>query len=157
MIFRFAAIALLSLVTATAVHAQDRKPTAAEIKLVRDCAAAHRDDGEGEAKCAFKLVADPCVDKAESNVGTAECYRTETAIWDALLNDNYKQLMAALDDKADQDKLKEMQRAWIAYRDTTCDFYWYKIHGTMAVPMSSACRLRETARRALLLAFFMQL
>ena len=153
----FGVVALATSVMATASHAQPRAPTAAEIKLVRDCAAAHREDGEGEEKCAFKFVADPCVDKARSNVGTADCYRVEAAIWDALLNDNYKELMKALDDNNDQDKLKEMQRAWIAYRDTTCDFYWYKIHGTMAIPMSASCRLRETARRALLLAFFMQL
>ena len=89
-----------------------------------------------------------------SNHGHADCYRIETVIWDAILNENYKELMEAIDDKGDQNKLKEMQRAWIAYRDTTCDFYWYKIHGTMSVPMTAACQLRETARRAMLLAFF---
>jgi uncharacterized protein YecT (DUF1311 family) len=135
-------------------HAQNRQPTAAEIKLVRDCAEKHPDDGKGEEECAFKLVADPCIAKDDSNLGTADCYRIETAIWDAILNDNYKGLMEAIDDKDDQNKLKEMQRAWIAYRDTTCDFYWYKIHGSMSVPMTVACQLRETARRAMLLAFF---
>jgi uncharacterized protein YecT (DUF1311 family) len=136
-------------------HAQNRQPTAEEIKLVRDCAAKHPDDGKGEEECAFKLVADPCIAKDGSNLGTADCYRIETVIWDAILNDNYKALIEAIDDKSDQDKLKEMQRAWIAYRDTTCDFYWYKIHGSMSVPMTAACQLRETARRALLLAFFL--
>jgi uncharacterized protein YecT (DUF1311 family) len=141
---------------AISAHAQTRKPTAAEIKLVRDCADKHPDDGKGEEECAFKLVADPCIEKNGSNLGTADCYRIETVIWDAILNDNYKQLMEAIDDKADQDKLKEMQRAWIAYRNTTCDFYWYKIHGSMSVPMTAACQLRETARRAMLLAFLIR-
>ncbi len=140
----------------TASSAQNRAPTAAEIKLVRDCAAKHPDDGKGEEACAFKLVADPCIKKNGSNLGTADCYRIETVIWDAILNDNYKELMEAIDDKEDQDKLKEMQRAWIAYRDTTCDFYWYKIHGSMSVPMTAACQLRETARRAMLLAFLIR-
>ncbi len=144
---------LLLLFCATGAQAQDRQPSASEIKLIRDCAAKHVDDGEGEGACAFKLVADPCVEKDGSNLGTANCYRMEEAIWDQLLNENYKELMAAIEEKKDQDKLKEMQRAWIAYRDTTCDFYWHKIHGSMAVPMSAACRLRETARRALLLKF----
>ena len=58
-----------------------------------------------------------------------------------------------LDDKEQETKAREMQRAWIAFRDTTCDFYWHKIRGSMAVPMGAACRLRETARRALFLAF----
>jgi uncharacterized protein YecT (DUF1311 family) len=135
-------------------HAQNRPPTAAEIKLVRDCAAKHPDDGKGEEECALKLVADPCAEKVNDNHGHADCFRIETVIWDAILNENYKQLTDTLDDKDDQNKLKEMQRAWIAYRDTTCDFYWYKIHGTMSVPMTAACQLREMARRALLLAFF---
>ncbi|HWK01364.1 MAG TPA: lysozyme inhibitor LprI family protein [Xanthobacteraceae bacterium] len=144
---------LLLLFCTTALQAQDRKPGADEIRLIQDCAAKHVDDGEGEGACAFKLVADPCVEKDGSNLGTANCYRMEEAIWDQLLNENYKSLMASIEDKQDQDKLKEMQRAWIAYRDTTCDFYWHKIHGSMAVPMGAACRLRETARRALLLKF----
>src|SRR5262245_53674711 len=120
--------ALVLSIAATASLAQSREPTARESKLVRDCAAEHVDDGKGEEQCAFRLVADPCIEKeGNSNQGTANCYRMEAAIWDRLLNDNYKELMAAIDDKQDQDKLKEMQRAWIAYRDTTCNFYWYKI------------------------------
>src|ERR1700681_1138920 len=152
-IFLVLAVTLASIPSS---HAQNRQPTAAEIKLVRDCAAKHPDDGKGEEECAFKLVADRCVEKVNDNHGHADCFRIETVIWDAILNENYKQLTEALDDKADQDKLKEMQRAGIAYRDTTCGFYWYKIHGTMAGPMTAACQLREMARRAMPLAFFMR-
>ena len=47
-----------------------------------------------------------------------------------------------------------MQRAWIASRDATCEFYYHKIQGSMSVPMTAACLLNETARRALLLAAF---
>lgn len=135
-------------------YAQNRKPTPEETKLIRDCAVKHADDGEGERECAFKLVVDPCAEQAGSNVGNANCYRMEAAIWDALLNENYNDLMGVIEDKADQDKLKEVQRAWIKYRETSCDFYWFKIHGTMAVPMTAACQLRENARRALLLKFW---
>jgi uncharacterized protein YecT (DUF1311 family) len=135
-------------------HAQSRPPSAEEIKLVRGCAAKHVDDGEGEVQCMFKLVAEPCIEKNGSNLGTADCYRIERVIWDELLNENYKSLMDSIDDAKVRDKLKAMQRAWIAYRDTTCDFYWDKIQGSMSVPMTAACQLRETARRALLLAFW---
>ena len=45
----------------------------------------------------------------------------------------------------------------IAYRDTTCGFYGDKIQGTMAGFMEAACVARETARRAMLLAFFSRL
>ncbi len=157
MFIRFAAISILALILFFAAsvesRAQNRKPTAQEIKILRDCAAKHPDDGKGEEECSFKLVAEPCIEKNGSNLGTADCYRSETAIWDEILNDNYKELLAALDDKEQEKKLKEMQRAWIAYRDTTCEFYWFKIRGSMSVPMTASCLLRETARRAFLLAF----
>ena len=48
-------------------------------------------------------------------------------------------------------KARDMQRAWIASRDATCEFYHVKIQGSMAVPMSANCFLTETARRALFL------
>lgn len=150
-------VAVMLACTAVPSQAQEREATAQETRLVRDCAAKHADDGEGERECAFKLVADPCAEKDGSNLGTANCYRMEEAIWDRLLNENYEELMGSIDDKRDRDKLKEMQRAWIGYRDTTCDFYWYKTHGSMSVPMNASCRLRETARRALLLAFFQKI
>jgi uncharacterized protein YecT (DUF1311 family) len=68
-------------------------------------------------------------------------------------HENYKALAAELDGEQ-ATKLRDMQRAWIAYRDTTCGFYHTKIQGSMAVPMAAACAARETARRALLLKFF---
>lgn len=146
------AIFVLLLFGAETTHAQTRKPTVEETKFIRNCVAKHADDRESEYECAFKLVADPCVEKNDSNLGTADCYRIERAVWDGILNENYKKLMAAIGDPNDQAKLKEMQRAWIVFRDTTCDFYWHKIRGSMAVPMTAACQLRETARRAFLLA-----
>ena len=82
--------------------------------------------------------------------------RSRAPIWDGLLNANYQTLLGELD--ADQTaKAKAMQRAWIVYRDTTCGFYYDKIQGSMAAMMIAACTTRETARRAMLLAFFRQL
>jgi uncharacterized protein YecT (DUF1311 family) len=149
------AVLVLGMATATC-HAQNRKPTAQEVAAIRDCAKKHETNvHEGELRCLFNLVADPCAKTPEgsSNLGTADCFRVEWAIWDGLLNENYKALAADLDDQQTT-KLREMQRAWIAYRDTTCEFYWTKIGGSMAVPMAAACGARETARRAMLLKFF---
>jgi uncharacterized protein YecT (DUF1311 family) len=146
---------LLCVATA-AGHAQSRKPTTKEVAAIRDCAKKHEEDlDEVERQCLFNLVGTPCMETPEgqSNVGTADCYRLEAAIWDDLLNENYKSLAADLDEEQ-KAKLREMQRAWIAYRDSTCGFYYTKIHGTMAVPMTAACTARETARRAVLLKFF---
>jgi uncharacterized protein YecT (DUF1311 family) len=139
--------------------AQTPKPTEKEVAAIRACAAKYQDDLEKiEQKCLFNLVAMPCTNRPEtkSDAATADCYRTETTIWDDLLNENYKKLQGTLDDDQTA-KLRDMQRAWIAYRDTTCHFYWDKIRGTMAQMMGSACETRETARRAVLLQFFSML
>jgi uncharacterized protein YecT (DUF1311 family) len=136
--------------------AQTPEPTEKEVAAIRACATKYQDDlDKVEQQCLFNLVATPCTNKPShaSNAATADCYRTETAIWDDLLNENYKKLLGTLDDQQTE-KLRAMQRAWIAYRDTTCNFYWDKIQGTMAGPMISAREARETARRAVLLQFF---
>jgi uncharacterized protein YecT (DUF1311 family) len=133
--------------------AQSRKPTAAEIAAIRDCAKAKADTEDGGESCQFRIVAEPCTktEAGQSNLGMADCYAIEQAIWDILLNENYRRLRDDLDDRDQEMKLREMQRAWIAARDRTCEFYHHKIRGSMSIPMSAACLLRETARRALLL------
>ena len=158
--FRAALICVLQLglsLAAELSHAQTRKPTAHEIASIRDCATKNRDDlDEGERRCLFNLVAEPCIKKplgeADKSI-VVDCYLIENSIWDGLLNDNYKSLLDTLDD-GQKDKARAMQRAWMAYRDTTCEFYYDKIQGLMANTMIAACVARETARRAMLLEFF---
>jgi uncharacterized protein YecT (DUF1311 family) len=150
--------ALLLGLSAEPAQAQSRKPTQQEVALIRDCAAKHKDDVDaGEQQCLFKLVADKCSDNGSAaDRILVDCFDIEAGIWDAMLNENYKSLLADLDD-AQTAKARAMQRAWAAYRDTTCGFYWDKIHGTMANMMIAACKARETARRAMLLQFFARL
>jgi len=153
--------ALLAFTAAAAPgRAQERKPAVREIAAVRDCAAKYKDNlDDGERHCLFSLVAQPCIDRkgaGGTDSNATDCYRLEAAIWDQLLNDNYQALLATLD--AEQiSKARAMQSAWIAYRDTTCQFYDDKIQGSMAISMHAACDARETARRAMLLAFFSRL
>jgi uncharacterized protein YecT (DUF1311 family) len=149
-----AAIAFGLSVAAQSSQAQTRKPTANEVAKIRDCAARNGDNlDEGERLCLFKLVADPCVGRDANPASTVDCYRAESSIWDGLLNENYKSLLDSLDEDQAA-KARAMQRAWVAYRDTTCQFYDDKIQGSMAAPMHAACVTRETARRAMLLKFF---
>jgi uncharacterized protein YecT (DUF1311 family) len=141
-------------------HAQTRKPTAKEIAAIRDCATRNGDNlDEGERQCLFDLVADPCTNKPPGDADKSvvvDCDRIEAAIWDGLLNENYKSLLETLDD-GQTAKARAMQRAWLAYRDTTCQFYDDKIQGSMSATMHEACVTRETARRAMLLKFFSRL
>ena len=150
-----AALAALLCVVAVDARAQAPKPSEKQVAAIRACADKYKEDlDKVEQKCLFELVATPCINKSRgSDHDTADCYDAETAIWDNLLNENFKKLLATLDDDQTE-KARAMQRAWIAYRDTTCHFYWDKIQGTMAQMMGTACEARETARRAVLLAFF---
>lgn len=137
-------------------RAQADKPTAEQIAAVRACAEKNQNDiVAAERACLFTLVADACqkTPEGQSNLGMADCFRLEQAIWDDLLNENYKRLAADSDARAAA-SLRTMQRAWIADRDATCGFYDTRIHGSMAIPLAAACLARETARRALLLRFF---
>ena len=162
MLARMVSTALLILLAAAAsapAQAQSRKPTAREIAAIRDCAAKDKEDLDtGEQQCLFKLVVEPCIGSfgSASDGKMADCYTIEGTVWDSLLNENYKNLLATLDDEQ-AGKARAMQRAWIAYRDSTCQFYDDKIRGTMSIMMHAACNTRETARRAMLLDFFSRL
>jgi uncharacterized protein YecT (DUF1311 family) len=137
-------------------RAEARKPTANEIAKVRACATKYAENlDDGERQCLFTLVADPCMGKPEEaqKAVVLDCYLIENSIWDTLLNENYKSLLETLDDQQTA-KARAMQRAWTAYRDTTCQFYDDKIQGTMSATMHAACVTRESARRAMLLKFF---
>jgi uncharacterized protein YecT (DUF1311 family) len=154
-----AGIIAVSMAAAGNLYAQSRKPTAQEVTAIQACAAKYQDDLDaGEQSCLFKLVADPCAAPPGTKDGAtvADCYDIEAGIWDDLLNANYQTLLGALDGEQTA-KAKAMQRAWIAYRDTTCGFYDDKIRGSMSLAMHAACVTRETARRAMLLAFFSRL
>jgi uncharacterized protein YecT (DUF1311 family) len=149
--------ALMALLCGFAADARAQAPKASDkqVAAIRACAEKYKEDlDKVEQQCLFKLVGEPCINKTRgSDHDTADCYDAETAVWDNLLNENFKKLVATLDNDQTE-KARAMQRAWIAYRDTTCHFYWDKIQGTMAQSMGTACMARETARRAVLLQFF---
>jgi uncharacterized protein YecT (DUF1311 family) len=160
---RIALICILALglsLVAELSRAQAREPTGQEVAAIRNCAKKSKDNlDNGERRCLFNLVATPCIGKlpkVHADHAEVDCYRIEHLIWDDLLNENYKSLLDALDDDQ-KTKARAMQSAWIAYRDTTCQFYYDKIQGTMANMMQAACVARESARRAMLLDFFSRL
>ena len=88
------------------------------------------------------------------------CLDRELQYWDAKLNENYASaLRRARDADGDTDgapsatALREMQRAWIPFRDATCDYersQWGG--GTGGGPATSSCLMRLTGQQALYLA-----
>jgi uncharacterized protein YecT (DUF1311 family) len=146
-------VTAVAIVATPSAQAQTREPTAQETRLTRDCF--EKKGGTTEQAECIGLVATPCTESLDhqANLHQADCFRIEGAIWDAILNETFKALKDDLDDKQEK-KLRDMQRAWIASRDRTCEFFHVKINGSMAVPMSASCLFEETARRALLLKTF---
>lgn len=118
-----------------------------------------------EAAC-VGLGADACIETeaGSSTVGLGYCYQAELADWDARLNETYQLLLtqqAALHAEL-QDyrpgfpdplaQMRQMQRAWIAYRDAACD--WEALQwsgGTGTGPAVAECLMRLTADQAIFL------
>lgn len=133
--------------------AETAAPTARDVAAVQDCLKSQRGrDLKGE-RC-IGVVVDPCLKRARSTADQNACADRELRVWDDILNETYRRLGQRLDDDQ-KAKARDMQRAWIENRDKTCAFYWDFFQGTMASPMSSYCNVRETARRAMFLIFFM--
>ncbi len=88
----------------------------------------------------------------ESTAAMVECHGREYAVWDARLNAAYQKALAAAraaNDKENEDGFRKVQRAWITYRDASCEMPHLVFKGTMAQPMRASCMLDMTARQAI--------
>ncbi|MBF9034218.1 DUF1311 domain-containing protein [Rhodobacterales bacterium HKCCE2091] len=104
-----------------------------------------------------------CIEDTEggySTVSMGACIWAEYQYWDDRLNASYQELVARSEDAdaenaasglaiaSQEQALREMQRAWIVFRDTACDFersLWGG--GTGAGPAGADCLMQETARQ----------
>ncbi|HTV33820.1 MAG TPA: lysozyme inhibitor LprI family protein [Methylocella sp.] len=95
------------------------------------------------------VVANACIQKSGDSDGTRiECYERERAVWDARLNQAYKNLWA----KSEPDvraSYQKVQRAWMAYRDARCNHPLIEFKGSMAGPLQAWCLFHLTADQAL--------
>jgi uncharacterized protein YecT (DUF1311 family) len=143
---------------AAAASAQTGHQAADDSNAVQDCVKTAAGPGVDYVKAerCIGVVANPCLDgdKATSTAAMNACIDRERSVWDDILNETYRRLGEKLDAKQ-KAKLRDAQRAWIASRDATCQFYWDYYQGTMASPMASSCVNRETARRTLFLLGFL--
>ncbi|WP_439122885.1 lysozyme inhibitor LprI family protein [Marivita sp.] len=94
-----------------------------------------------------------------TTIGIAECIQAETAMWDVILNEEYKWTQMA-NETADEegrsqvmdrsDALRDAQRAWIAFRDADCTArYAMWQDGTIRSIVGANCHLTMTAGRAI--------
>lgn len=122
------------------------------------------DSGEGgDKRACIGQAAAQCMDQpgGSSTVGTGFCLDRELIWWDSMLNDAYGQLMQAMraadkglpaDLAIQASSLRDMQRAWISYRDARCGHeasLWQG--GTGSGPAFLNCLMAETAEQALYL------
>jgi len=144
-------VCLLSVPLATA---QNEKPDPRDAAAIRECMTTKTGRNWAWETC-IGVVSEPCIkdDTAMPPSEIMACYERERLVWDGILNDSFQRLRAKLEEKQVR-KMREMQRAWIASRDKSCDFFYDYFEGTMANPMIAACRNRETGRRALFLRGF---
>lgn len=95
---------------------------------------------------ASAIAAENCKDP-QSQLAMNACAGKEYEREDARLNKTYKELTAKLE-KDRREKLKEIQLAWIKYRDLQCDFDSSAYEGgTMYSLVRSSCLSQMTKQR----------
>ncbi len=121
-------------------------------------------NGDAAQDACIGTAANACMDTADGSttVGMGYCLSQELSLWDERLNSAFRALMAL--ERADDAEMKEigahvprkvpalrnMQRAWIGFRDAACAYEYSQWGGgTGGGPASTACLLRLTGEQAL--------
>ena len=86
----------------------------------------------------------PCAD-AQTQADMNICWGKEYKAADATLNQVYGQLMRKLDE-ADKPQLKQVETAWLKYRDANCEFVADQYKGGSIRPMIEAMCLADVTR-----------
>lgn len=116
-------------------------------------------DRDGFDACYGRIV-DACLDALPEGADSTHlnawkendltCWAEEHAAWDALLNQSYRDLRAAIDqlDPAAAPALQKAQRAWIALRDADCAWPETFLRQNTLHHHVKSCQTRATAERA---------
>jgi uncharacterized protein YecT (DUF1311 family) len=97
--------------------------------------------GSGQRKKNNYPCANP-MSQLEMNQCAGKAYRAA----DATMNQIYRKLVAMLDE-AEQGQLKEVQLAWLKYRDANCEFVADEYKGGSIRPLIQATCLADITRR----------
>ena len=104
-------------------------------------------------------VSDLCLEIPENQTtqGMVACVMREQQWWDGQLNFFYGALRQTLSPEA-KTGLRDIQRAWIKYKDLKCGFaHVFFEGGTMAQPIGAGCLLRTTAERTIELSSWLEM
>jgi len=135
---------------AAGLNLKMRNAIAVSILLVMSAASASAQQPSSETEKA-KLSAsyDSCMEKSEGVTSKMlDCTGEEFRRQDARLNTAYRRAMSSFSSE-NREALKEAQRAWIKYRDTSCSLLQgVEGGGTLATVAEADCILGITAERA---------
>ncbi|MFL1547406.1 lysozyme inhibitor LprI family protein [Pseudomonas sp. O39] len=101
----------------------------------------------GNASAAASLALKGCMDGANTTATMVSCNATETKLQDERLNKAYKTALAAQEGNRKQ-RLQNVQRLWIKYRDANCAFAGSATGGSIDQFNGSNCLLDMTRTRA---------
>lgn len=156
-----------ALALAAAALAQDQQDGPAfDAALLEQCLSdSSRGDGATDAReSCIGAAADPCMDSDDGSttVGMSVCLGNELDLWDAKLNEAYREVMAQSEEtdksmtemgsaaEKEAPLLRDMQRHWIAFRDAACGYERSRWGGgSGGGPAGLHCALTLTARQYL--------
>jgi uncharacterized protein YecT (DUF1311 family) len=103
------------------------------------------------------IVAEACLDteNGQGTLGMMGCYGRESDVWDSRLNASYREQTAQTESAKDKTlarHLRDVQKAWIPWRDATCEVLsvdGVEIYGSDARIEGVYCLMMLTARQAL--------
>ena len=149
---------VLSLLLAAPATAQELNFDIAE--TLRCLEAVHATENPDEQQC-FGTSALQCMEATPggfSTVGMVGCYAAELDWWDGQLNIAYQELMThsremdglnGASAPSQAEALRDMQRAWITFRDAKCAYVRSQWGGgTGGGPADISCQMYETAQQA---------
>ncbi|KWT72049.1 hypothetical protein APY04_0332 [Hyphomicrobium sulfonivorans] len=111
------------------------------------------EQSQKDAHACIGRVSDPCSETPEgqSTPGTVACTMRETEVWDKLLNEEYKRLLALVGAETAND-VRKAQRIWLTARDADCRVpYQFYNGGTIVQILGAQCERDHTANRAILI------
>jgi len=159
---------------ATSSFAQESLLSESDLAPLHTCLQKHSKDAgtvnepaadQLELACISLAVA-PCEQRfyAVGHAPKSACLHDEYEWWDVQLNQAYQGLMKEAKQAdaveknwvfRDVDSLRQMQRAWLGYRDANCHFSYMRFGGGTAGPTVEAeCLLLLTGRQTLFLTSF---
>jgi len=97
---------------------------------------------------AYSETFNNCSKEVISTYDITVCLEKELKLQDKKLNQAYKKTMSRIQNFRKED-LKNIQRAWMKYRDLKCGFYYHSESGRGGLSDMSECFLDETILRTI--------